>query len=148
MSEFKKGDWIIRKWKVDLDLDIARIKYIDIGDKLYADKYYRIYATGGYRDFSSETEPTTLKDRRMEFDWRLMTNEEKEKYLNLLGETFEPEPKAFSPEEIDRLAREAYDKLPPDHTARTDGFGHITFMEGVKKGIEIALNMLKSGNNE
>lgn len=89
MSEFKKGDWVIRQWEDGLDIDIARVKYINIDNLIYADKYYRLYITSGYEDFSGETAATPLKDRRMKFDWRLMTSEEKKKYFKILDEPLE-----------------------------------------------------------
>lgn len=82
LLDFKKGDWIIRKWK-DQDIDIAKVHSVD-STFVYTDRFHRINENGGVEDIN-EPYPTTMEeDERFEFNWRLMTEEEKEQYKKII----------------------------------------------------------------
>lgn len=101
---FKAGDWIVRKWKWHLndriydDVDFVKFK-TDINNSAFlADDFFRFGKNFGKaykveeltrnKDFPL---PYKDKDGRMEYDWRLATEKEKEEYfLQLI--TIEPNP--------------------------------------------------------
>ena len=89
LNKFKKGQWIIRKWKKKYggEIDLTKFHKPHNKNEFFHEKYFRIEG----KNLSWMLEPPNgcdylveYKDSRVKFQWRLATKEELNKYACII----------------------------------------------------------------